>query len=350
MTNLSYTKQLPSRGFLSNNTTLLGWLLAIGATLSFSVALPVARMAILSGMSPTEILVGRFGLGALLFWLVFFISQFIGRNHADQQAGMQRIDLTGLSKIVLVGLISGVSMVMIFFALARLDASMTAMIISMLPVFTLIILAFMGEPLTRRKLLRLVLALVGLYFLIGPNGNTSGSIDMVGVGLAVFAIFILAIQMVIVQPLTRQYHPQMVTRYVVTTAAILITVYWLVDGLFLNPIEWPTVQWLSTERLIYIGILGIFTVYVARLLLYTAIRFVGSGQMSLMMPLETLMSITWAGLFLGERLSITQWAGGVLIVSSALLAIQRATKGQSEGQPEGQSEGQPEGQSMGQST
>ncbi|MEM7559715.1 MAG: hypothetical protein AAF394_11385, partial [Planctomycetota bacterium] len=32
-----------------------------------------ARMAILSGMSPTEILVGRFGLGALLFWLVFFI-------------------------------------------------------------------------------------------------------------------------------------------------------------------------------------------------------------------------------------------------------------------------------------
>ncbi|MEZ4638614.1 MAG: EamA family transporter [Caldilineaceae bacterium] len=40
-------------------------------------------------------------------------------------------------------------------------------------------------------------------------------------------------------------------------------------------------------------------------------------------PLEILLAVIWSILFLHERLSLTTWLGGGLILFSALLAIQR---------------------------
>ena len=131
----------------------------------------------LAGMSPVEVLVGRYGLGTLLLWLTFFISQSVGRN--NRKTEIRDMDLMGLSKIVLIGFLNGISMIMIFLALERLESSLTAMIISAIPVFTLVILTFMGEPLTQRKLLRLVMALSGLYLLINPSGDVHGTIAAV---------------------------------------------------------------------------------------------------------------------------------------------------------------------------
>jgi drug/metabolite transporter (DMT)-like permease len=43
--------------------------------------------------------------------------------------------------------------------------------------------------------------------------------------------------------------------------------------------------------------------------------------MALFSPLETLLTITWAMLFLQERLTLIQWLGGGLIILSMLLAF-----------------------------
>ncbi|MCH8339483.1 MAG: EamA family transporter, partial [Chloroflexi bacterium] len=40
-------------------------------------------------------------------------------------------------------------------------------------------------------------------------------------------------------------------------------------------------------------------------------------------PLETLLTVIWSLLFLQERLSVVQWAGGGLILFGAVLAGQR---------------------------
>jgi drug/metabolite transporter (DMT)-like permease len=50
---------------------------------------------------------------------------------------------------------------------------------------------------------------------------------------------------------------------------------------------------------------------------------IGSGQLALLGPLETMLSVIWAVLFLHERLSLWQFAGGALILLSAALAVQR---------------------------
>ena len=63
--------------------------------------------------------------------------------------------------------------------------------------------------------------------------------------------------------------------------------------------------------------------YLAQMALFAAVRSIGSGQMALLGPLETLLTVIWSSLFLQERLSALQWAGGGLILFGAILAAQR---------------------------
>lgn len=313
-----------------NNKTWLGWLFALGATLAFSTSLPVGRMAMLSGMDATYVVATRFGMATLLLWLTFWAGQ-LNVASARQLAKKETmfidrapIDRAGMLMLIVTGILSGTSTSLIFLALSQIESSITAIIFSTLPIFTLVILAFQGETLTGRKLLRLALAIVGVYLLIG---GPSGEANLLGVSLAFLGIILLAIQLVMIQPLTRQYDSQTVTRYNVTTVAVVVSLFWWIEQQFINPtpavrIQWQA-YWPSAEEWLYILILGVVATYAARLMLYAAIRFVGTGQMALLTPLETLMSITWAVIFLGERLSVVQWIGGALILCSALLAIQR---------------------------
>jgi len=245
---------------------------AFCASLSFSIAPSVGRAAILSGMEPVELLVSRFLLAVSLIWLTLLIRK---------PKSTQKIDLSGMGSICLVGLLNGAAMLCFFFGLARLDASMIAMALSTLP----------------------------------PGGTA----DPTGMLFAMVAVILFAIQLVLVQPLSYKYDSQTVTRYVMTVMLVVIFCYWWYeDGIW---------QWPSNEDWFYIILLGVVSTYAARLFLYSAIRHVGSGQMSLLMPLETLLSICWAVLFLNERLNTFQWIGGTLIVFSAVLAVERIRLG-----------------------
>lgn len=290
----------------------LGWLMALGASLCFSFAPVVGRSAILAGMEPAELLVWRFLTAVVLIWLTRAI---LGSRTSAGTTGQEPLNRRSFSQICLVGLANGTAMICFFFALARLDASMTSMVLSTLPVIVLVILAFFGEPLTQRKLVRLILAMTGLYLLIGPGGEP----DMIGIALVLTAVLLFGSQLVLTQSLVRKHEPQLVTRYVMTVMLLVIFSYWLLqDGQMAMP---------SSQNWIYIFVLGFVATFGSRLLLYEAVKRVGSGQMSLLMPLETLLSITWSVLYLNERLSTVQWIGGLLILISAALVTQRIRLG-----------------------
>ena len=301
--------QSKAESFSTNQLPWLGWVIAIGASISFSIAPVVGRSAMLGGMTPAELLVWRFSTAVLFIWCATF---FRNRNKsANLSHKTDPILARDFGIIVLIGFANSIGMICFFFGLARLDASITSMVLSTLPVVVLVILAFIGEPLTQRKIVRLSLAMIGLYLLIGPGGE----VDMIGVGLVLCAVLLFGSQLVLTQPIVRKHDPQLVTRYVMTIMLIVITLYWwFQDG----QLHMPT-----TQQWIYILLLGVVSTFVARVLLYEAVKRVGSGQMALLMPLETLLSITWSVLFLGERFSTIQWIGGLLILASAVLAVQR---------------------------
>jgi len=73
-------------------------------------------------------------------------------------------------------------------------------------------------------------------------------------------------------------------------------------------------------------VLGVVSTYAARLILFAAIRHIGTAQLALLTPLETLLTVIWSLLFLGERLTLPQWLGGGLILVSGLLAVRRLSR------------------------
>ncbi|MFN8495496.1 MAG: DMT family transporter [Caldilineaceae bacterium] len=279
----------------------LGWVLGLCATAGFSIATPLSRSAILSGLTPTNLLLGRLIISSVLLGL------FLGTT----KPASLKLDRRGLLVVALVGITNGISTFTFYEALRYLDASLAIMLFAANPVMVLGLLALRGEKLTYRHLIRVALALGGVYLLAGPGG----SVSVIGVLLVLATIVFFAFQLVGVQWYLQGYDSSAVTFYIATFATLVTLAWWGVQGE-----AWyvPDAQgWMT------IVLLAVVSTFLARLCFYKAIQLLGSGQMSLLMPTETLLAVIWSLLFLGERLTIIQWVGAGLILTSAMLAIQR---------------------------
>ncbi len=104
-----------------------------------------------------------------------------------------------------------------------------------------------------------------------------------------------------------------ITFYLTGMMMLVIWGWWGIQG---APWTAPT----RTEWLVII-VLAVVSTYFARLALFAAIARIGSGQMALLWPLQTLTAIVLSVLFLQERLSSIQWVGGLLVLGSTLLAM-----------------------------
>lgn len=278
-----------------------GWALALLATVAFSFAPPVARFAIVDGFDSTTLLLVRMLLATTLFAVVL----------AATDRKRLRLPRAGLSAAVLVGAVNAIGMIFFFAALGQLEASLSAMILALSPPIVLSLLALRGERLTRRHLVRLGLALVGVYLLIGPTGH----VNWFGAALALAATFLFALQMALTQWTLVAYPTRAVAFHVTASMTSFVALYWLFLGapwVAPTPTGWAAVL-----------ILAIVSTLIARLAYFTAVGRIGGAQMALFGPLETLLSVIWSLIFLNEQLTPLQWVGGVLILVSALLAVQR---------------------------
>jgi drug/metabolite transporter (DMT)-like permease len=278
-----------------------GWTLALFAIFFFSMATPIARGLIVAGAAPVGIIVVRLSIATALHCATLAVTA----------PHLLRPDLRGMGIALGIGLVNGVGMILYFLALTRLDASITAMLIATSPLVVLSLLALSGEKLTRRHGVRMVLALTGVYLLIGPGGQ----VDLIGVGLALTAVLCFSSQLVVVQWFLKEEDARSITFFTNLGMLIIVVVVWLVQGMEWSPLSnWG---WAS------IIMLAVFSTFISRWAMYSSVTYIGSAQMSMLTPMEILLAVIWSILFLHERLSLMHWVGGILILSSALLAIQR---------------------------
>ncbi len=278
-----------------------GWTLALVATFFFSIATPIARWVLVAGGLPTSIVLARMVLSTLGSAGVILAIQ-----PALIAPGWRGTWLALLS-----GVINGVGMLLYFIALARLDASITAMLLATGPLMVLSLLALRGERLTRRHVVRVVLALSGVYLLIGPGGD----IDLFGVGLVLLSTVMFSLHLAMIQWYLRPYHAMTVTFYANAGMLVMVIICWMIEG---RPWMIPGVG-----DGVAIIILALFCTVIARLAMVNAVNLIGSGQVSLLSSLEILLAVIWSTLFLDERLSLIGSVGGGLILISAVLAVRR---------------------------
>ena len=168
-----------------------------------------------------------------------------------------------------------------------------------------------GERFTQRHFVRLALGIGGAYLLIDPGGSS----DTLGVLLVLCTVLVSALQMALVQWFLQAEDALSVTFYNALGIGLGIFAFWIWQGI---PWSAPTATgWLL------LAVMAVVTTLFARLAQFSAVRVMGSSQMALLTPLETLLSVLWSVLFLGDRLLPLQLAGGTLIAISAALAAQR---------------------------
>lgn len=280
---------------------LFGWAMVLSSTLAFSFSSPLATVLIRQGVDPTTMLVARFAMTISVMAVSIAVS-------APARFFMPR---RSLGVALAAGLINSISILSFFWSLTRLSTSIASILFSLYPLALLALLALRGERYTMRHGVRLVLGLGGAYLLIDPGGSS----DMLGVLLVLCSVVVAALQMALVQWFLQAEDAWSVAFYNSLGISVGIFAFWTWHG---NP--WSAPSATGWQLLILMAIVSTFF---ARVAMFIAVRIIGSSQLALLTPLETLLSVIWAVAFLGDRLQPLQLAGGTLIAVSAALAAQR---------------------------
>lgn len=292
---------IPSAAVAGPSRAWLGWALTLASTLAFSLATPLGKVLVTADLYPAQILMVRYGSGALLLALSLAI-------FAPDKL---RIDRRGLLIISAAGLVNGGGSLLYFAAFSRIDASVASMIFSLNPLVVLGLLALRGEKLTHRHTVRVILGLAGAWLLLGPTGN----VDLLGSLMAFASVVGFALELCLMQWYLREYDSRTLALYILISMWLLAGGLWLAQGMPWNPPGLP--GWTA------LGVLTTVSTYFAWLAMFIGIRYIGSGQVAMLMLLDTVFAVSWSILFLGERLTAGQFIGGGLILLSAALAAQR---------------------------
>jgi drug/metabolite transporter (DMT)-like permease len=285
-----------------------GWLLAVASTVAFSLATPLGKAAVVLQINPSALLVYRFSGTVLLMFVSLLLV-------APQKA---LIDRRGLWATAVAGIANGLGSLTFFWSLTRIDASIATMIFSLNPLLILGLLALRGERLTRRHLVRTILGVSGAYLLLGP----SAQVDPIGALLAAGCMVGFAIEVVVIQWWLRSYDSRTITLYILFWMLVINLLFAVAQS------ATGTLTWQITDPRgwLLLVVLILVASYFAWWSMFSAIALIGGSQMALLMPIETLLSVTWSIALLGESLNLGQLTGGALILVSAVLAAQRMTR------------------------
>jgi drug/metabolite transporter (DMT)-like permease len=241
------------------NKRLLAHAALIGANLIYGVNYSIAKWIMPEYVDPFGLVVMRAIGGILLFWLFAFTF----KKEKVARKDMLRLALSGMFGVAFNQ--------MMFLAGLNYTTPIDASIIMTLnPIVVLIAaLILLGEKITWRKIVGIILGGAGAIILILSTGKISFESDhFVGNLLMLGNTSSYAIYLVIVKPLMKKYHPITVIKWVFLYGSLIIIPSGFNDFIA-TPFETFTIDvWLS------VGYVVIFTTFLAYLLNIIALNWV----------------------------------------------------------------------------
>jgi drug/metabolite transporter (DMT)-like permease len=271
--------------------------LLLGATAIWGVSFPVVKQG-LADATPLAFLALRFGIAALLVAPLVPLSPRPGRRE--------------LAGGALLGGLVALGFMTQHVGLVHTTPSRSAFIVAVSSVLAPVIaFVLLGERPRWHAVVALALAAAGVYLLTAPDTTGLNRGDLWTLGCAVC----FGGQIVAVTELGARYDPRrLVWVQLAVTAACA--------GVGLLFLERPQVRWTLT--------FGVILAYVALLpsalaffLQMRAQRHMTSARAALIFCFEPVFAAGASWAWLGERLSVVQWAGGALILGGMALADTR---------------------------
>lgn len=229
-------------------------------------------------------------------------------------------DSVYLVPFVLIGML--LHQVSFFTGLRTTDATTASLILSLAPIFTaLFARLFLKETLTKRMAAGSMVALAGVFFVVGPGGSKGIAITE-GVWTMFICMLAFSGSMILMRKLTERMDALVATVYTTVLGCVLVypMAVWSEPHVQVQPGFWWWVLLIGSALLIQ-GLCAVIW--------NAQIRKVGAAKASLFLNLQPFVAMVLGYITLGTPISLTQVAGSVLIICGVVLATvqgQRARK------------------------
>src|SRR4051812_4574721 len=276
-----------------------GLALCVVSAAGFGAMAILAKDAFAAGVGVLPLLSLRFALATALLWTVAFVR------------GSARLERRTLGAALALGAIGYALQSSAFFAaLERIDASLTALLLYAYPALVALGAVALGrERLSGVKLAALALATGGTAAVL--LGGGTGSLDALGVALALGAAVAYAVYILVADVALRGADPFAAAAAVTTGAAVSFALAGVVSGRL--DLGFGAGGWLDVA-----GIAVVSTVVPITTFLLGLAR-IGAASASIVSTVEPVITVALAFAVLGERLRPAQAAGGALVLGAVVL-------------------------------
>ena len=255
-------------------------------------------------ISPLAFLFARFAIMIVIAVVIML---------AVDRAVWRDIDRADIPRFIAAGLTGyGIYQLCFVIGLSHTSPFSSALLVAMVPLFTVIILALTGERTPRSGWIGLGVALVGVaIFLIDKRGDTSGS--LVGDLLSMGSGLSFAIYGIINRPLVLKYPVFTYTGWSVVAGGLPILVITLPFAIWQ---QWGGVSHLALGSVVY---MAIFPVYIAYILWNFAIEKRGVAQASSVQLLVPIVTGVVSAYVLGEPFGPLKLIGAALAMAGLVI-------------------------------
>ncbi len=213
------------------------------------------------------------------------------------------VGLAGVAVAVCVATASGSFIA----ALNHTSVARVLFILALAPVLAAVLARVtLGEPLTRRTVMAMVVALAGVGLMLGAPGEGS----LAGDGLSFLAALAFAVMIVI----TRWRHDVSMAPATCLSQAILVVVF----------LPYATPSDIGGDDVIWLAALGIGQIGLGFALLTVGARLIPAAQVGLITLLEVVLGPVWVWLALDERPSTLTLVGGAIVIVAIVIQTRGA--------------------------
>jgi drug/metabolite transporter (DMT)-like permease len=285
--------------------------LCLVSAVGFGMAAVFAKESYRAGAGVSMMLAVRFALAATIFWLV------VARRRPPFPA--RRVLLT---VVALGGLGYALQALFYFGALARINASLTGLLLYLYPALvTVLAVVLRRERPDRRRVAALTCSAAGLLLILGAGSSAESA--GVGVALALGSACAYALYLTVADGLPADLDLFLLSAVVCSAASVTLGVASLATGALHAPAR--PIGWL------WIAALAAFSTVLPIATLLAGIRLVGAPTAAILSCAEPAVTVVTTALLYGERLTAGQVVGGIVVL--AAVAIPQINRRPSAGPP-----------------
>lgn len=279
-----------------------GTLLVIVSAVGFATLGIFGKFAYTAGLTLTTVLAFRFLLATVIVWPVLAVSGSLVRLSGRSLAVAFALGAFGYAAM------SG----LYFWGLEFMSAGMVAIVLYTYPVFVVLLAAgTLGERITRRTALAVVLALAGVALITGTD---PAGADPRGVAIVLGAALVYATYITVSRAALASVDARTLTAYVLPAAAGAFLAYGTATATLQVPVG-PRGWGIVVAIAVIATVIPIFT-------FFAGLARIGASRAAIVSTFEPAVTVLLGAALLGEPITTATVVGGGLILGAVVL-VQR---------------------------